>query len=86
MFERKKSIFLQDKWTFLKKIKDMQFDERREEFRKILYAGNFIKFQKSIAIYKMIMERFNDHKIQIKKKNNGFFLALILTMKYKIRI
>lgn len=42
-FERKKSLFLKEKWIFLNKIKNMQFDEKRAEFRKMLYATNFIK-------------------------------------------
>jgi hypothetical protein len=55
MFERKKNVFLVQKHIFLNKIKNMQFDEKRALFRKILYAGNFIKAQKSVAIYKIIM-------------------------------
>ena len=43
MFERKKNVFLVQKQIFLNKIKNMQFDEKRALFRKILYAGNFIK-------------------------------------------
>ena len=40
----------------------MQFDEKRALFRQILYAGNFIKVQKSVKIYQHIMDVFNARK------------------------
>jgi hypothetical protein len=64
----------------------MQFDEKRALFRKILYAGNFIKVQKSVAIYKIIMEIFTKRKKEIRRKNSAFFVSFILSMQYRQRI
>lgn len=85
-FERKKNMFLAQRWTFLTKIKNMQFDEKRAYFKRILYAGNFIKLQKSVAIYQAIMQTFLKRKQEIRKKNNAFFVSMIISIIYRQKI